>query len=103
MRAGRIGRGGAAAAMAAARPQSGLQRFVEAVSEVFAPRDTVSFSAVDGVFHPELDSEDGGQRTPPARRVDGPRDVPAHRAYDARAQTRYHLIAARGTRLDVVA
>lgn len=103
MRAGRIGRGGAAAAMAAARPHTGLQRFVEAVSEVFAPRDTVSFSAVNGVFHPELDSEGGGHRAAPAHRVDAARDVPAHRAYDARAQTRYHLIAARGTRLDVVA
>ncbi len=99
MRISRAGRGAAGAA-ALNSPGAGMRRLVDAVSSVFAPRDTVEFTPVDGVYR--LDNDASGQRSP-KRRIEASTRIEAHRLYNARAGTDYVYTGPKGLRVDVVA
>ena len=96
------GAGGRAYA-AVSRPDVGVQRLVDAVSEVFAPRDTVTFTAVDGVFQPEGTAEHTcrPERPVSARAVGATRRAAPIRLYNARAREVLSEIAPKGTHIDV--
>ena len=97
-----FGSGGRAYA-AVSRPDVGVQRLVDAVSEVFVARDTVTFTAVDGVFEPEQTAERTcrPERPVDVRAVCAPRRAAPIRLYNARAVEVLSEIAPKGTRIDI--
>ncbi len=99
MRVSSTSRGGAAAALH--RPGGGgVRRVVDAVSSLFAPRDTIDFTPVDGVYR--LDNDAAGARRGRAR-VEASTRIDSHRLYNARAGTDYIHIGPKGVRVDVIA
>lgn len=96
MRAARVGAGGAAAL----RPSSGMLRLVEAVGDLLAPREAVSFAPVEGVFRAENETEDGAGPHD-VRRVEQPRQTEAIRLYNHRGAATYAYVGPVGQRLSV--
>ncbi len=86
-----------AAAAVAARP-SGVRRFVDAVARVFAAPDTVSFTAVDGVF---VEADPVAERPAARHEVEHSPRADAHRLYNARAGTSYVYTGGTGAYIDV--
>lgn len=98
MRVSGSSRGGAAAAL---HPGGGgVRRLVDAVSAVFAPRDTIDFTPVDGVYRT---GDDASSRRRPRSRVQAAARIDAHRLYNARAGTDYVYTGPRGVHVDLVA
>ena len=96
----RVGRSAGGLGAAALRPPVGgrLGRIVDAVSSVFAPRDTFDFSPVDGVYRPEGNSGRGARQA-----ITSAAAVDAHRLYNARAGTDYVWTGPKGEQVNVFA
>lgn len=100
MRAARLGAGRAALVTAAARPPSGLERLVDAVSGLFGAPSSVSFRPVDGVLRPEHDPDARSLSRQPPRRVNAARHPAPIRLYDARGRAVITELPPLGLHLD---